>query len=98
MLHCAEVTETILSDAQEKQRAVREKLYMLEVEGLLGKRDALMAHGVMCMLISSDCESNIRAIEEEVSQEGVAARGGATGGLGRSQNKAIKERQAWRWG
>ena len=61
------MVELILSDAHEKQSSSKEKLEKCEVECLLGKRDSLMAHGVMCMLLDSDCKSNIRAIEEDVS-------------------------------
>ncbi len=62
----AEITDTIVRDAIEKQSSVREKLSRCELEGLLTSRDALMAQGVMCMLIKSDCDTNIKANNSEV--------------------------------
>lgn len=64
----AVVTDLIVNDAHVKQRGVRDKLGKLEEECLLGKRDSLMAHGVMCELLDSDCKNNIKFIEKQVSE------------------------------
>lgn len=56
-----------MSDAQKKQRTMRDKLSKLESESLLAKRDVLMAQGVMFKLIESESQNNIKNIEEEVS-------------------------------
>lgn len=61
------MTELIIVDAQKKQRVFREKLAKLELEGLLSKRDVLMAQGVMYKLIESEGQENTKNIEMEVS-------------------------------
>lgn len=61
------MTELILNDAQAKQQSVKKKMEKLEVDCLLGKRDSLMAQGVMCQLLDSDCQNIILSVEEDVS-------------------------------
>lgn len=62
----AEVTELIVSDAQQKQSSSSQKMSRLELQSLLGKRDTLLAQGVMFRLIETYCQDNISSIEAEV--------------------------------
>jgi hypothetical protein len=65
-LSLVDVTTLIISDAQKKQHAFREKQARLELESLLSKRDVLMAQGVMYQLIEAESRENMKETESEV--------------------------------
>ena len=56
----------ILNDAKKRKQASKLKLNKLELEGLLYKRNAFMAQGVMFKIIESDCEGNVVNTAQEV--------------------------------